>query len=284
MAMMGTWRPVPRSFRRMAAAASRPFISGICTSIRMASNWSPTSASIASRPLAATVTRWPCFSSIRTASFRFTALSSASRIRRDLPIVNLHMSGKAETASVARAAFDAESSSHHGNQPRRDGQAKAGASKAAGHGAVRLREGFEDGLLLVERDANSGVANGELDGYLVSLQGKDGNLHGDFTMLREFDAIAREVQNNLAQTNWISDHEFGHVRPDNTAHTEALPARRNRDQLHGILNSGAQAERNHVQIELTRFDLGKVQNVVDHGQEGIGRAFHGIQVVALLGG
>ncbi|PYR03475.1 MAG: hypothetical protein DMG00_26180 [Acidobacteria bacterium] len=57
--MIGTRSPVSCSASRIAAVASKPPISGICTSIRIASTGSRSSAASASRPLAAIVTRCP---------------------------------------------------------------------------------------------------------------------------------------------------------------------------------------------------------------------------------
>ena len=56
MAMIGVWTPVADSRARIAAVASNPSISGICTSIRTASNDCPSRAASASRPLPTTTT------------------------------------------------------------------------------------------------------------------------------------------------------------------------------------------------------------------------------------
>ena len=81
MATIGMWVPVVFSFSRIIAVASRPPISGICTSIRMRSNPRCSKAASASRPLRATTTVCPCFLRMRTANSWFTELSSANRIR-----------------------------------------------------------------------------------------------------------------------------------------------------------------------------------------------------------
>ena len=66
---------------RICRVASSPSISGIWTSDRSRSYGWRSSASIASKPFAATSARYPSFSSNRSASFWFTTLSSARRIR-----------------------------------------------------------------------------------------------------------------------------------------------------------------------------------------------------------
>ena len=63
----------------MAAVASKPPISGICTSISTRSKVSRSSAASASRPLLATVTAWPRLrEQLRRATRWLTTLSSAS--------------------------------------------------------------------------------------------------------------------------------------------------------------------------------------------------------------
>ena len=68
--------------RAISREASNPSISGIWTSINTRSYGCRSMASTASRPLAATSARYPICSSRRSASFWFTTLSSATRIRK----------------------------------------------------------------------------------------------------------------------------------------------------------------------------------------------------------
>src|SRR5438445_1573573 len=68
--------------RAISREASNPSISGIWTSINTRSYGCRSMASTASRPLAATSALYPICSSRRSASFWFTTLSSATRIRK----------------------------------------------------------------------------------------------------------------------------------------------------------------------------------------------------------
>src|SRR5947207_1626622 len=63
-------QPIPpgSSLFRIAAVASNPSITGICTSMKTRSKLSFSTACSASRPFAATATEWPLFSSSRHAS------------------------------------------------------------------------------------------------------------------------------------------------------------------------------------------------------------------------
>mmetsp|Transcript_24942 Transcript_24942/g.58105 ORF Transcript_24942/g.58105 Transcript_24942/m.58105 type:complete len:235 (+) Transcript_24942:219-923(+) len=72
---------------RMAATASRPSITGICTSMKTAANGAPASRCVrtavaAAKPSSTTVVMQPSFCSIIVATVRFISLSSATRTRR----------------------------------------------------------------------------------------------------------------------------------------------------------------------------------------------------------
>src|ERR1019366_6765799 len=73
-------------------------------SISTRSNASDSSAATASRPLRARVILWPRFSSIRTASFWFTGLSSATRIFRLHPAPFSWITWRVISPPAARSA------------------------------------------------------------------------------------------------------------------------------------------------------------------------------------
>src|SRR5688572_18514893 len=77
-----------RSFRSPTSCSStwKPSISGISMSRSMRSKASRLSFSIASRPLVAESTRWPCCSRLRVRRSRLTLLSSTTRSRAAMPL------------------------------------------------------------------------------------------------------------------------------------------------------------------------------------------------------
>ena len=86
MATIGVRRPGRSPARGCAAVASRPSISGICTSISTRSYSRRATRSSASRPSLATSTPWPQLLEHRAAPrFWLTGLSSATRTRRARP-------------------------------------------------------------------------------------------------------------------------------------------------------------------------------------------------------
>ena len=153
-----------RSARRIAWAASRPVISGICTSIRIASNPPRSSFSSASRPFAAMVTRCPLlFEQTRHDSLVDAVASSATntlqRARRrprsaarHLPAcrgpaspVRCTSAEKMEAAPSRRAGcIGADPAAHHGGQARKERVSPSPVPpKRRVMGAVSLGECFE---------------------------------------------------------------------------------------------------------------------------------------------
>ena len=64
---------------------------------------------------------------------------------------------------------------------------------------------------------------------------------------------------------------------------ERLVTERGPEQLQHILDGVAQLERPALQFDLARFDLGKVQDVVDHDEQGGAGATDSFGVLLLLG-
>jgi hypothetical protein len=69
---------------------------------------------------------------------------------------------KVERASPANGTLRPEAAVHQLDEPGRDGQAQAGAAIGPRGGAIGLDERLEDAFELVGRDADAGVADGEV--------------------------------------------------------------------------------------------------------------------------
>ena len=172
MATIGVRRPVAGSASRMRRVASKPSISGICTSIRMRSKSARrAAASTASRPFIAWVSECPRFSRMPVASARLITLSSASRMRSAAvtcarPAVlprsprrgvgaadrDEQQRGEMERRALAGDALDPHATAHFSDELRGDGQAESGAAVGARGRAVGLREGLEDQRLFLRRE------------------------------------------------------------------------------------------------------------------------------------
>ena len=151
IATIGTCRPVRARDCRIAAVASRPSISGICTSIRTRSK-APRRRrpSTASRPLLRHATVWPCFSSIATASRWLTGLSSASSTRsRPAPSRRQRRPRSARARRTRLARARAPPGSHRAaptGAPAWSGRRRRRARGSARH---RARWPTEDSIMIV---------------------------------------------------------------------------------------------------------------------------------------
>ena len=103
----------------------------------------------------------------------------------------------------------------------------------------------------------------------------------DFAVGGEFNGIGAEIQQYLAQSAGIPDHVVGQQRIDIRNQFELLGMRLYRKQVRNVIDNGAQIQIDLLQIDLARFDLGEIQDVVDDGQEAAGAGADGFGVIAL---
>jgi hypothetical protein len=98
-----------------------------------------------------------------------------------------------------------------------------------------LSECLEDGTLLVDRDANAGIRDCEeqVHSQIAARLALDTNR--DPAPLREFDGIAQQVNQYLAQAAGIADDYLGQIRRNYTAKIEAnLAGRQSHHLLDGV--------------------------------------------------
>ena len=74
----------------------------------------------------------------------------------------------------------------------------------------------------------------------------------------------------------------GHIRRNIADQLQPLVVRTQGHHFHGFVHGAAQMEGNMFDLQLAGLNLGEVQNIVDHPQQGIGRTLHNADVFALL--
>jgi len=164
-----------------------------------------------------------------------------------------------EARSPARRAVHLDAAAHQLEQLLDQRQADAGAAVLAGGRVVQLLEALEQQRQLLGGDADAAVADRQLE--LVMLQG-----HGDQADAPagggEFERVTQQVEEDLL--------EMAVIQADLVEVADYLPAEGAAfllGQLRGILEQWrehlAQAEVFLVQLELARFGLGEIQQVVD---------------------
>ncbi|MGB0127277.1 MAG: hypothetical protein WBP72_06525, partial [Rhodocyclaceae bacterium] len=115
------------------------------------------------------------------------------------------------------------------------------------------------------------------------LAGNDaGDLQDDIAALSEFDGVAEEVHQDLAQPNWVASHTRGQLRSNPSQEFQALCLRTLGNHLAHFIDQIAQDEIDFVEFQLARFDLGEIEYLVEGGQQRLGRALGHLAIAALL--
>src|SRR5579862_9182688 len=105
-----------------------------------------------------------------------------------------------------------------------------------------------------------------LIGALVR-RGKDFDANNDFAFGSEFQRVAQQVDQNLAQTRSIADkgsrNAVFHVIDELEIFLDGF----GREKVQGIFEAGTQLEGLAVELEFSGFDFGEIQNVIGDRQE-----------------
>ena len=191
---------------------------------------------------------------------------------------------KVEAGALAGFALDPKPAAHEPRQPRADGQSESGAPVIARGRAVDLREGVENQLVLVLRDADAGVRHGELERTCRTLRRARLNPDGDLALGGELDGVAHQIDDDLPQSVGIAPHELGYVAPQIAQQLEALLVGPQREGPQGRMQAFRQIEIDDVELVSARLDLGKIEHIVDDAEQAVRRQLHGIEHFPLLQG
>src|SRR5271154_6842171 len=91
-----------------------------------------------------------------------------------------------------------------------------------------------------------------------------------FAVLGELNGVADEISQDLPQTAQVADHPARHLGPDVADQSEAFLVGAYSQRLEGQVNAVSQIELGAVEVEPTRFDLRKIEDVVDDGEQRVG--------------
>src|SRR5262245_27082430 len=121
-----------------------------------------------------------------------------------------------KSAAAPRSAFYRDGSTHESHQTGSDCQPQTGAAVLSRGGRVLLLKGVEDALLLVNRNADPGIAYCEADanwlGGRIPRIGENGYTHDDFALIGEFDCVTNQIEEHLPQPACVANQGIGHFR------------------------------------------------------------------------
>jgi hypothetical protein len=143
----------------------------------------------------------------------------------------------------------------------RQSQAEPGAFHLLGR-RPHLAELLEDGLLVLWRDADSGVA--------------DRHFHASVARHRpdidpacfgcELDRIRQQIQHDLPDLPLVCPN-LAQPLVDRHVQRDAAPRGALADEGQGVVQGGGKVEVGQLELHPARLDLRQVENVVDQGQE-----------------
>ncbi len=192
------------------------------------------------------------------------------------------MDREPECRSPLLFAQDADLAAHHLHNALRNGQPQPRPAEATRGGGVHLRERFEQAMKAVLGNPHSRVAN--LYFYQMTGSVLSGRLHGNghFPAFRELDRIVHQVNDDLPQPHRIAPDTRRNLRIDRAEELQALFLGAFAEHLGDSFDRFTKVEVDRIQFQLARFDLGKIQGVVDQFQQRMRRDLGDIAVSPLL--
>ena len=128
-------------------------------------------------------------------------------IGRDAGLDTERSAEKKSTAD-AESAFQPDAAAHQFDKLFGNCKAESGAAVFAGSRSIGLGEAFEDRIDFIGGDADAGIDHGEAQAAAIRRKGRIGlGFDSDFQTagVGEFDGIAQQIDEHLAQTIGIAD-------------------------------------------------------------------------------
>jgi len=100
-------------------------------------------------------------------------------------------------------------------------------------------------------------------------------------VLRKLDRIADEIGQDLTQAFGITDQRRRYLRGNLADQLQSSAIGVAGECFHGPFDGGVEIEFMQVEFDLPRFNLGKIQNVIEHPQERLSGTAYGLCEVAL---
>jgi hypothetical protein len=166
------------------------------------------------------------------------------------------------------------------DQPLRQRQPHAGAFVGVGivsRGLARLAEGLEDDGLILLRDPDARVDDGDLDAIRRALcADRDGT-----ALPRVLEGVREQVVEDLPQAALVCDDPSELGRPI-VAELDALQLRSLLEGHRGVLEGGGELEGSESQLETVGLDLREIEDVVDEREQVVPRTVDVVDVLGLL--
>ena len=131
-----------------------------------------------------------------------------------LPIFNPVIDVKRKGRPLSVNALYLDRATHHPDQSLADGQSQPGTFHRAVPPRIHLRETGKNVTQIVFPDADAGIADRSHEAAVLVIHFLIAHFERDFTVMRELDRIAQEIDEYLLQPNLIAYQEIRDIRID----------------------------------------------------------------------
>src|SRR5271170_4024262 len=136
---------------------------------------------------------------------------------------------------------------------------------------------------MIGRNADPGVFDGKANLPARGAYRLTANRQGDATGLGELDRIADKIDEDLSQTGGIRDQCARQFAVERVAEVELLFRRAQCQKIEGPLDTFPQVKRMYLELQFSRFDFRKVENIVDDREEVVAAGTNRSDPIPLLG-
>src|ERR1700760_65472 len=126
----------------------------------------------------------------------------------------IKVSKKGDSRAFPGFAFQPDRTPHQSHNALGNSQPQSCTTIEPATRRVRLLKFLKEPFLLVQRDPDPSVADGELQACTVVRHRFHIYIDADFSVLREFNRIPHQVNQHLAKTDGITRYVSGHIRRD----------------------------------------------------------------------
>ena len=140
----------------------------------------------------------------------------------------------------------------------------------------------EQHLLFVLGNSDAGIPHGKAQPHLGIGFRDQRHAHDHFAVPRKFHGVADKVQQHLAQPPRISLKVCGHIWRHRANELELLLVRTLGHHFGEIAHQDMEIEIQGVNFQPAGFDLGKIQNIVDHSKQRFGAGVDHFGIVPLV--
>ena len=179
-------------------------------------------------------------------------------------------------------AHDPDHSSHHLDKTFANGKTEARPTVFPGRGPIGLAERLKQPFTGLLGDPDTGVRHRNPNRRFLLRLRLNRHFHDHISPFGELDGVGRQVHHNLPEAARIAKQISRHIGMEETGQIEPFGRCAFRHEVQGFFDGQAQIELDRLQIQFPRFNLGKIENVVDDRQQVIAASPNRFSVFTLF--